>query len=207
MTNVASPDTTLLERCRSGDMDVFEELYRTNAGRLYGLATRMLGSRVDAEGLLQEVFLVAYRQLGTFKGDAALSTWLYSIAVNRCVDHLRSKSAKMTDATTAFEEGHSPRNRGGAAAAAVSRIDLERAIALLPDGYRAAFVLHDVEGLQHRKVAARLGVSDGTSKSQVHKARLRLRELLTGTLTGPRRVHASNQAGTTARALNLEPGT
>ncbi len=203
---MASPDTELLERCRSGDMDAFEELYRTNAGRLYGLATRMLGSRVEAEDLLQEVFLVAYRRLGTFKGDAALSTWLYRIGVNRCVDHLRSKSAKMADATTAFEEGHAPRNRGDAAAAAVRRIDLERAIARLPDGYRAAFVLHDVEGLQHREVAARLGVSEGTSKSQVHKARLRLRELLTGTWTGQRRLHASSRSGTTARTLNLEPG-
>ncbi len=187
-------------------MDAFEELYRTNAGRLYGLATRMLGSRSEAEDLLQEVFLVAYRRLGTFKGDAALSTWLYRIGVNRCVDHLRSKSAKMADATTAFEEGHAPRNRGDAAAAAVRRIDLERAIARLPDGYRAAFVLHDVEGLQHREVAARLGVSEGTSKSQVHKARLRLRELLTGTWTGQRRLHASSRSGTTARTLNLEPG-
>ena len=203
---MASPDTELLERCRSGDMDAFEELYRTNAGRLYGLATRMLGSRAEAEDLLQEVFLVAYRRLGTFKGDAALSTWLYRIGVNRCVDHLRSKSAKMADATTAFEEGHAPRNRGDGAAAAVSRIDLERAIARLPDGYRAAFVLHDVEGLQHREVAARLGVSEGTSKSQVHKARLRLRELLTGTWTGQRRLHASSRSGTTARTLNLEPG-
>ena len=99
MKNVASPDTDLLERCRSGDMDAFEELYRANAGRLYGLATRMLGSRVQAEDLLREVLLAAYR-LGTFKGAAALSTWLYRIGVNRCVDHLRSKSARMADATT-----------------------------------------------------------------------------------------------------------
>ena len=180
MKNVLSSEAELLERCRDGDMDAFEELYRAHAGRLYGLATRMVGSRVEAEDLLQEIFLLAYRRLGTFKGDAALSTWLYRIAVNRCVDHLRSKGAKMADVTTELADDHPvPRGRTDAASAVVGRIDLERAIASLPEGYRTAFVLHDVEGLEHREIAALLGVSEGTSKSQLHKARLRLRKVLT----------------------------
>ena len=180
MKKVLSSDAELLERCRRGDMDAFEELYQAHAGRLHGLATRLLGSRVEAEDLLQEIFLLAYRRLETFKGDAALSTWLYRIAVNRCVDHLRSRGAKMADATTELDDNRSvPGERTDAGSAAVGRIDLERAIASLPEGYRAAFVLHDVEGFEHREIAALLGVSEDTSKSQLHKVRLRLRQALT----------------------------
>ncbi len=182
MTHVANPETELLERCRDGDVDAFEELYRAHAGKLYGLATRMVGSRGEAEDLLQEIFLTAYRRLDTFKGDAAVSTWLYRIAVNRCLDHLRSRGAKMAQAMTALDEGYAAHGSVDRSSSAVDRVDLERAIARLPDGYRAAFVLHDVEGLQHREIAVLLGVSEGTSKSQVHKARLRLRTLLTPAL-------------------------
>ena len=138
-------------------------------------------SRPEAEDLLQEIFLTAYRRLGTFKGQAALSTWLYRIAVNRSVDYLRSKRARMAEATSTLEEWHHvARGPTDAGATAAGRIDLERAIASLPDGYRAAFVLHDVEGHEHREVATLLGIAEGTSKSQVHKARLRLRRLLKG---------------------------
>ena len=182
MKHVANPETELLERCRDGDVDAFEELDRAHAGKLYGLATRMVGSRGEAEDLLQEIFLLAYRRLDTFKGDAKVSTWLYRIAVNRCLDHLRSRGAKMAQAMTALDEGHAAHGSVDASSSAVHRVDLERAIARLPDGYRAAFVLHDVEGLQHREIAVLLGVSEGTSKSQVHKARLRLRTLLTPAL-------------------------
>ena len=173
-----STDTELIERCRRGDADAFEELYRTHAGRVFGLASRMLGDRDAAQDLLQEVFLLAYRRLDTFR-DAALSTWLHRIAVNRSVDHMRSTGAKMTDASTTLETWHQPHGPGpGSETRAVNSLDLERAIAELPDGYRAAFVLHDVEGLEHREAATALGIAVGTSKSQVHKARLRLRALL-----------------------------
>ena len=140
----------------------------------------MLGDREEAQDLLQEIFLVAFRRLDTFKGDAALSTWLHRIAVNRSVDQMRSRGAKMADASTPLEAWHEPcGTRTGSETKAVNSLDLERAIAELPDGYRAAFVLHDVEGLEHREVATALGIAVGTSKSQVHKARLRLRTLLT----------------------------
>ena len=136
MTHVANPETELLERCRDGDVDAFEELYRAHAGKLYGLATRMVGSRGEAEDLLQDIFLLAYRRLDTFKGDAAVSTWLYRIAVNRCLDHLRSRGAKMAQAMTALDEGHAAHGSVDASSSAVHRVDLERAIARLPDGYR-----------------------------------------------------------------------
>jgi RNA polymerase sigma-70 factor, ECF subfamily len=178
-----SGDAELVRRCLSGDLGAFELLYQRHAGRLYTLACRMLGNPTDAEDLLQEIFLVAYRKLGSFKGDAALSTWLYRLAMNQCLDHLRSRAARAGRLTTSLEDddGHwrpqpgvRPRER------AVTRLDLERAIGALPDGCRAAFLLHDVEGFEHREVADILGIAEGTSKSQVHKARLRLRRTLSG---------------------------
>jgi RNA polymerase sigma factor (sigma-70 family) len=166
-----STDTELIERCRRGNADAFEELYRTHAGRVFGLVYRMLADREDAEDLLQEVFLVAYRRLDTFKDDAALSTCLHHIAVNRSVDHMRSRGAKMADASTTLEAWHQPCGLGaGSESRAVSSLDLERAIRELPDGYRAAFVLRDVEGLEHREVATALGIAVGTSKSQASAA-------------------------------------
>ena len=161
----------------SAEETIFEALYRTHARRIYSLAYRFTGNAADAEELLQDVFLQAYRKLDSFRREAALSTWLHRLAVNRCLDHLRSRAAR-EDARTgslAEEAGPQPRAR---ASSPINRLDLERAIAQLPDGYRAAFVLHDVEGYEHREVAALLGIAVGTSKSQVHKARLRLRAIL-----------------------------
>ena len=180
-----SGDLELARRCRQGDQRAFEELYRAHAGRLYSLVMRMTGSAEDAEDLLQEVFLTAHRKLGDFRGDSALGTWLYRMAVNHCLDFLRSRQARIAKATASLDDdgAEEPAAAAPLVPAAVSRIDLERAIARLPDGCRAAFVLHDVEGLEHREVARLLGVSEGTSKSQVHKARAKLRALLSG-MTG-----------------------
>jgi len=180
---VRAADLELAARCRQGDPDAFEELYRAHAGRLYSLIFRMAGSVQEAEDLLQEVFLTAHRKLGSFRGDSALGTWLYRLAVNQCLDFLRGRQAKMARTTGSLDEegAEEPMAAAPLVPTAVSRIDLERAIAQLPEGCRAAFVLHDVEGFEHHEVATMLGVSVGTSKSQVHKARMKLRKLLGGT--------------------------
>ena len=140
----------------------------------------MAGSAHEAEDLLQEVFLQAYRKLGGFRGESSLGTWLYRLAVNLCLDHLRGRQVKMSRATDSLdaEGADEPVAVSPVVPSAISRIDLDRAIAKLPEGCRAAFVLHDIEGFDHLEVAGFLGVTEGTSKSQVHKARMKLRAML-----------------------------
>jgi RNA polymerase sigma-70 factor (ECF subfamily) len=175
-------DLALADRCRRGELGAFEELYRAHSGRIYGLAVRMLGNTADAEDLLQEIFLAAHRKLESFRGESALGTWLYRLATNQILDYVRSRAARTGQMTDGLDDastlpdalGHRLGDR------AIDRLDLERALAQLPAGCRAAFVLHDVEGLEHSEVAEVLGIAEGTSKSQVHKARLRLRRLLRG---------------------------
>jgi len=159
----------------------FEELYRQHSTRLFNLAWRMCGTRADAEDLLQEIFLLAYRKLPEFRGDSAVGTWLYRLAMNRCLDHLKNRQTKARGATTPLDEETMPGPKT-VADGGIKRLDLERAIARLPEGARAAFVLHDVEGFQHHEIASILGISEGTSKSQVHKARLKLRAFLTASV-------------------------
>ena len=177
--NAGATDAELVARSQAGEAEAFETLYHQHAPRIYSLACRMAGSAEDGEDLLQEIFLQAYRKLGGFKGEAALGTWLYRLAVNHCLDYVRSRQAKMNkltetlDADTSFE----PLARRDTP---IARLDLERALERLPDGCREAFVLHDIEGLDHREVGEALGVAEGTSKSQVFKARARLRALLRG---------------------------
>lgn len=175
-------DLELARRCRQGDAAAFEEVYRAHAGRLYSLLVRMVGSAEEAEDLLQDVFLTAHRKLGSFRGESALGTWLYRLAVNHCLDFLRGRRAKMARATASLddEDAAEPAAPATRLAAAISRIDLDRAIAQLPDGCRTAFVLHDVEGFEHHEIGDLLGISEGTSKSQVHKARMKLRSILNG---------------------------
>jgi RNA polymerase sigma-70 factor (ECF subfamily) len=173
----------LVARCRRGDLGAFEELYQRHSSRLYNVAYRMTGSAADADDLLQEIFLQVYRRLGSFRGEAALGTWLYRLAVNCCLDHLRSKQGKQQKATGFLEdlESFEPTAPGSWRPDTVlDRMELERAITKLPPSYRAAFVLYDVEGLEHHEVGDMLGIAVGTSKSLVHKARLRLRQLLRG---------------------------
>jgi RNA polymerase sigma-70 factor (ECF subfamily) len=173
-------ELALVERCRNGDLAAFETIYRAHSGRLYSVACRMIGNPTEAEDLLQEVFLAAHRKLDTFRGESALGTWLYRLATNLCLDHLRSRAAKSSQLTDSLDDDARWPDAGSRALAerTVAKMDLERALAQLPDGCRAAFLLHDVEGLEHREVAGILGIAEGTSKSQVHKARLRLRAIL-----------------------------
>jgi RNA polymerase sigma-70 factor (ECF subfamily) len=175
----------LASRLREGDVTAYEELYRRHGTRLYNLAYRMLGQTADAEDLLQEIFLQVFRRIDTFKGDAALGTWLYRMAMNLCLDRLRSKAGKAARQTTSMEDVREWRLAGQHALdGSIKRLDLERAIATLPEACRAAFLLHDVEGFEHQEIGRMLGVSDGTSKSQVHKARMRIRAYLLGAPAG-----------------------
>ena len=175
-------DAALIERCRQGDLGAFEELYAAHAGRLFSLACRMVGNPTDAEDLLQEIFLSAHRKLDGFRGESALGTWLYRLAMNHCLDYLRSRAARTNQLTDALDDEIGLHDAGSRRLAeqTLTKMDIERALARLPEGCRAAFVLHDVQGLEHREVAAVLGIAEGTSKSQVHKARLRLRAMLGG---------------------------
>lgn len=185
VTGLAHDDLKLAERCQAGAAGAFEEVYRANAPRLFGLICRLVG-RNEAEDLLQETFLSAHRKLALYKGESALGTWLFRLATNLCIDHLRSRSGRwsqMTEELDANVESH--RGACGPVLGVVDRLDLDRALATLPPGARTVFVLHDVEGFEHREIARLLGVSDGTSKSQLHRARFRLRDALAAHRVAP----------------------
>jgi RNA polymerase sigma-70 factor (ECF subfamily) len=173
---VRSGDLELAGRIKSGDAAAFEALYQQHATRLYNLASRMSGAAGEAEDLLQDIFLLAYRKVGSYRGESSLGTWLYRLAMNHCLDVLRNRQTRMGQVTDSMDEPDAaPVAAPAPVLSTVSRIDLERAIEALPPACRAAFLLHDVEGFGHQEVADILGVSEGTSKSQVHKARLRIR--------------------------------
>jgi len=174
-----------IERARNGDRAAFEYLYRSHSRRVYAVCLRMVGNTTEAEDLTQEAFLLLFRKIHTFRGESAFSTWLHRLAVNIVLMHLRKKSPPIVSIEATpdpEEETASPSIDIGKPdlllEGAVDRINLKRCIAQLPVGYRSIFVLHDIQGYQHNEIAEILGRSVGDSKSQLHKARMRLRELL-----------------------------
>lgn len=181
----AAPDAsaTDLDLCKlasKGNLAAFEMLYQRYHRRTYSLCLRMTGSQTEAEDLTQEVFIQLFRKSGSFRGDSAFSTWLHRLTVNQVLMHFRRRSFKNEKTT---EEGDMPEQTVAGTdnpnkMPVLDRIALKNAIAELPNGYRNVFVLHDVEGYEHEEVARLLGISIGTSKSQLHKARLKLRGLL-----------------------------
>jgi RNA polymerase sigma-70 factor (ECF subfamily) len=175
-------ESALVARCLAGETDAFKAVYDAHATRLYNLAHRMCGTTGEAEELLQEIFLLAFRKLSGFKGQAALGTWLYRLGMNLCLDHVRGKQGKIGRATVPLddERGALPAPRLRPVDSVAHKLDLEKAIDQLPPSYRSAFLLHDVEGFEHHEVGTMLGIAEGTSKSLVHKARLRLRAFLQG---------------------------
>jgi RNA polymerase sigma-70 factor, ECF subfamily len=187
-TEAERVERDIVARCRRDEPGAFEELYRRHGGRVYTLAYRMTGSAADAEDLVQDVFTQVYRRLDSFRGEAAFGTWLHRLAVNACLDLARSKQGRKQRLTDYVddEEALGPAAYGPwRPESTLDRLDLERAIAQLPPSYRRAFLLHDVEGLEHHEVGAALGIAEGTSKSLLHKARTRLRTLLRGEAAGP----------------------
>ncbi len=166
-----------IRRAQSGDVGAFELLYREHSPRLYALCLRLkAGDRADATELLQDVFVKAWRRLGTFRGDCAFVSWLHRLAVNTMLENARSDQRR-TARVLPMED--TSRLAGAARSSGVeSRMDMESAIASLPKGARLAFVLHDVEGYQHQEIADQLSVTVGTVKAQLHRARRLLRERL-----------------------------
>jgi len=163
---------------QAGDAAAFEFLYQMHSRRVYALCLRMVNNPADAEDLMQEAFLQLFRKIGTFRGESAFSTWLHRMTVNVVLMRLRKKSLPVAS----LEETGGPRKDLGAPdlrlSGAVDRVNLERSVEKLPPGYRTVFVLHDVQGYEHNEIAEIMGCSVGNSKSQLHKARTRLRDLL-----------------------------
>jgi RNA polymerase sigma-70 factor (ECF subfamily) len=169
-----------VRRAQAGDRIAFEQLYRDNVGRVYALCYRMAGTADLAEELAQDVFVRAWQKLGSFRGESAFSSWLHPLTVNVALSERRSRRRRVarvmtTDDLTEFERPGPPTRSDGPE----SGFDLERALATLPPGARAVFVLHDVEGYKHEEIARMTGVAAGTSKAQLHRARKLLREVLT----------------------------
>src|SRR5579885_2969350 len=176
-------DLDLVRRAQQGDPDAFATLFYNHKPRIYSVCLRMTNNTAEAEDLTQDAFLQVFRKLATFRGDSALSTWLYRIAVNTVLMHFRKKALRQVsldepynqDARLVKREYGSKDDR---LSGCVDRIALTRAIRELPDGYRTIFLLHEVEGYEHQEIAELLDCSVGNSKSQLHKAKLRIRELL-----------------------------
>lgn len=173
-----------IERAKQGDAECFEALYGLHKRRVYSLCLRMTGNTAEAEDLTQEAFLQLYRKIATFRGESAFSTWLHRLAVNVVLMHLRKKGLPEVSLEETMEpqQEDAPRKDIGARdnvlAGSIDRVNLERAIESLPPGYRIIFVLHDIEGYEHNEIAEMMGCSIGNSKSQLHKARMKLRDLL-----------------------------
>lgn len=182
---VAWTEAEAIRRAQAGDSTAFEFLYQLHSRRVYALCLRMVGNPADAEDLMQEAFLQLFRKIGTFRGESAFSTWLHRMTVNVVLMRLRKKSLPTDSLEETLEpdaESSGPKRDVGAPdlrlSGAVDRVNLERSIEKLPPGYRTVFVLHDVQGYEHNEIAGIMRCSVGNSKSQLHKARTRLRELL-----------------------------
>jgi RNA polymerase sigma-70 factor, ECF subfamily len=180
------PEPEAIRLAQQGDERGFERIYRLHSQRVYALCLRMMrGNSAEAEELTQESFLQLFRKIGTFRGESAFSTWLHRLAFNIVLMRLRKRSFQVVSMDEVLEPGENtpglheyigaPDQR---LSGSVDRMDLERALKQLPRGYRAVFILHDVQGYEHNEIAAIRGCSLGNSKSQLHKARARLRQLL-----------------------------
>jgi len=186
-TRATAPDPSeadALRRAQAGDHHAFAQIYSLHKRRIYSLCLRMVGNITEAEDLTQEAFLQLHRKIATFRGESAFSTWLHRLAVNVVLMQLRKKGLNLISLDEAMEPV--PEERPGRSIGAtdltlsgsIDRLALEKAVADLPAGYRLIFILHDVEGYEHNEIASMLECSIGNSKSQLHKARLKLRDAL-----------------------------
>ena len=179
----AASEGQLIARAQRGDEEAFAALFETHKRRVYSLCLRMTGNTAEAEDLTHEAFLQLFRKISTFRGESAFSTWLHRLAVNVVLMHLRKKGLQQIslDETDTSQDEPIKRDYGSddlRLTGSVDRIGLQKAIADLPPGYRTVFVLHDVEGYEHNEIAEIMKCSVGNSKSQLHKARMKLRERL-----------------------------
>ena len=178
-----------------GELPPFDELFKLHHRRVYALCFRMTGNVAEAEDLLQDVFVQVFRKLDTFRAESAFATWLHRLTVNHVLMHFRKRRSRREQLT---EDGELPERtvQGRSALTSVTILDrlaLDEAILKLPPGYRAVLVLHDIEGLQHLEIANILGCSVGTCKSQLHKARMKIRSLLRDRIRTGKGAKASQQ--------------
>jgi RNA polymerase sigma-70 factor (ECF subfamily) len=173
-------DYQLARRVASGDMQAFEELYRRYHRRVFSLCLRMTNNFAEAEDLTQEIFIHVYRKIGGFRGESTMMTWLHRVSVNKVLMHFRKSNVRLERTTKddAFPEPKVKDAETRSQLLAVNRLALDRAIAQLSPGYRTVFILHEIEGYEHEEIALMCGTAVGTSKSQLHKARMKLRQLL-----------------------------
>jgi RNA polymerase sigma-70 factor (ECF subfamily) len=177
-------ESDILARAQAGDHQAFAHIYAMHKRRIYSLCLRMVSNSAAAEDLTQEAFLQLHRKIATFRGDSAFSTWLHRLAINVVLMHSRKRALPVISLDEAMEpavEDRAARSFGAHdlnLAGAIDRMALQRAINDLPEGYRLIFVLHDIEGFEHNQIADMLDCSVGNSKSQLHKARLKLRDAL-----------------------------
>ncbi|HKQ54070.1 MAG TPA: RNA polymerase sigma factor [Pyrinomonadaceae bacterium] len=173
------PDEELVRQAAAGDAAAFEEIHRRYHRFVYAVALRMTGNPADAEDMTQESFLSLLLRIGSFRGEGAFTLWLRRLTINQVLMHFRRRKSRPEDLTA---DGETPEPADGTPSfsqtSLVDRIAIERAVAALPKGCRTTFILHDVEGREHAEIARLTKRTPGNSKSQLHKARLRLRELL-----------------------------
>ena len=177
---VTQTDNELASLAAEGDAAAFEEIHRRYRRLVYAVALRMTGNTADAEDLTQESFLSLLRRIGSFRGETAFAFWLYRLAINQVLMHFRRRRSRPEDQTRDGEIPEPGINsaRPSDAFPVMDRIAIERAVNALPPGYRAAFILHDVEGYEHGEIACMTHRKAGTSKTQLHRARASLREML-----------------------------
>ena len=210
----AASETQLIARAQRGDEEAFTSLYDTHKRRVYSLCLRMTGDTAEAEDLSQEAFLQLFRKISTFRGESAFTTWLHRLVVNVVLMHLRKKGLQkvsLDEVDTSQEEpvkrdyGEDDQRLMGS----VDRIGLGRAIGALPPGYRAIFVLHDMEGFEHNEIAQIMNCSIGNSKSQLHKARMKLRAHLRRDQKNPRNEspRSSESEKRERQESHVRPGT
>lgn len=202
-------DADLVLTAQQGDANAFAALFNAHKAKVYSICLRMTCNSAEAEDLTQDVFLHVFRKLGTFRRDSAFSTWLYRVAVNTVLMHFRKKKLCHLSLHEPVNHASGPRVReygktDDELAGAVDRITVTRAMKELPPGYRTVFVLHEVNGYEHRDIARRLRCSIGTSKSQLHKAKARIRELL-GIEHRMQRSQATRRLKTEAREASWLP--
>jgi len=194
------PNSDAVRRAQQGDADAFASLFHAHKARIYSVCLRMTNNTAEAEDLTQDAFMQVFRKLSTFRGDSALSTWLYRIAVNTVLMRFRKKALRQISLDEPSRQESKPVRREYGSTddrlvGSVDRIALARAIQELPDGYRTIFLLHEVEGYEHQEIAEMLNCSVGNSKSQLHKARLRIRELLQPARTQPQEQRSRQEVG------------
>jgi RNA polymerase sigma-70 factor (ECF subfamily) len=174
-------DRALVQRCAAGERAALGQLYRRHHRRVFNVVVRMVGPQ-EAEEVAQDAFVRIFKGLKRFRGDSSLSTWIYRVAMNVCLTHLSRRSRRVA-VRDEYAKQHEPVR--SVDTSPWLREHLRGALDQLPPGYRAVLVLHDVEGLNHQEIGKILGCREGTSKSQLHKARMRMRELLEPVLDHP----------------------